>query len=93
LLRTTETKMKERGVTDAEAMYKIAQAYALLNDQPSAVRVLEQSVKSGFFCYPYLKNDPLLASLHDNPQYQQILESARKSHEEFSRSFSLNIPT
>jgi DNA-binding winged helix-turn-helix (wHTH) protein/TolB-like protein/Flp pilus assembly protein TadD len=87
LLQAIEIKMKERGVTEAEAMYKLAQAYALLNDKPAAVRMLDQSVKGGFFCYPYLKDDPLLASVHDDPQYLQILESARRSHEEFTRAF------
>jgi len=87
LLQAIEIKMKQRGVTEAEAMYKLAQAYALLNDKPAAVRMLDQSVKGGFFCYPYLKDDPLLAGVRDDPQYLQILESARRSHEDFTRAF------
>ena len=79
--------MKERGVTDAEAMYKIAQAYALLGDKPAALRMLSQSIKGGFFCYPYIKEDPLLNSIRDQPDYAVLLEIARKSHEEFRSRF------
>ena len=79
--------MKERGVTDAEAMYKIAQAYAVLGDKASAVRMLSQSIKGGFFCYPYIKDDPLLANIHGEAEYAALLESARKSHEEFKSRF------
>jgi hypothetical protein len=45
VLKTTEAKMKERGVTDPEAMYKIAQAYALLGDKPAALRMLSQALR------------------------------------------------
>ena len=69
-------------------MYKIAQAYALLNEKNSAVRMLERSVNGGFVCYPYLKDDPLLANIQGDPRYIQILESARKSHQEFTRAFA-----
>jgi len=87
LLKTTEAKMKERGVTDAEAMYKIAQAYALLGDKPAALRMLSQSIKGGFFCYPYIKDDPLLTSIRDQREYEATLESARKAHEDFKSRF------
>ncbi len=86
-LRATETKMRERGVTDPEAMYKMAQAYALLNDKAAAIRMLEQSVNGGFFCYPYFKDDPLFALIRNEARYQQVLESARRSHEEFLKAF------
>ncbi|HWP54307.1 MAG TPA: tetratricopeptide repeat protein, partial [Pyrinomonadaceae bacterium] len=87
LLKTTEAKMKERGVTDAEAMYKIAQAYALLGDKPAALRMLSQSIEGGFFCYPYIKVDPLLDSIRDQPDYVVLLEIVCKSHEEFRSRF------
>lgn len=87
LLKTTEAKMKERGVTDPEAMYKIAQAYALLGDKPAALRMLSQSIKGGFFCYPYIKVDPLLDSIRDQSDYAALLEIARNSHEAFRSRF------
>ena len=87
LLKTTEAKMKERGVTDAEAMYKITQAYALLDDEESGLRMLSQSIKGGFFCYPYIKEDPLLNNIRRRKEYEALLETARRAHEEFKGRF------
>ena len=79
--------MNERGVTDAEAMYKIAQAYAVLGDKSSAIRMLSRSINGGFFCYPYIKDDPLIENLRHEAEYATLLDSARKSHEDFKRRF------
>jgi hypothetical protein len=43
--------------------------------------------RSRSFCYPYIKDDPLLNDLHDQREYAGLLESARKSHEEFRNRF------
>ena len=73
---------------DPEATYKIAQAYAVLGDKVSAMRVLlRMSVESGFFSYPYLSNDPLLSDLHGEPEFDQILNIAGQRHEAFKSSF------
>jgi hypothetical protein len=87
LLSELESKMKERGVGDPEAAYKIAQAYAVLGDKISAMRVLRLSVQSGFFCYPYIARDPLLSGLHGVPEFNEILSTARQRHEAFKVSF------
>jgi hypothetical protein len=87
LLKSTEAKMKERGVTDAEAMYKIGQAYAVLGDETAALRMLSLSIKGGFFCYPYLKDDPLLVNIRARGEFAGLLESARNAHEEFKNRF------
>ena len=87
LLKRTEAKMDERGVTDAEAMYNIAQAYAVMGDKRSAMRVLSRSIDGGFFCYPYIKDDPLLDNVRQESQYAALLSSARKSHEDFKSRF------
>ena len=42
-------------VYDAEGIYKIAQAYSILGDKESGLRVFRKSVSGGFFCYPYFK--------------------------------------
>jgi len=87
LLKGTEAKMNARGVTDAEAMYKMAQAYTLMGDKSSAIRMLSRSVNGGFFCYPYIKDDPLLDNLRQEVEYATLLGSARKSHEDFKNHF------
>ena len=87
LLRGLETKIRERGVGDPEATYKIAQAYAVLGDKTSALRALRTSVESGFFSYPYIAKDPLLSDLHSAPEFAQILNLARQRYEAFRSSF------
>jgi DNA-binding winged helix-turn-helix (wHTH) protein/TolB-like protein/Flp pilus assembly protein TadD len=87
LLRGFESKIVQRGVGDPEATFKIAQAYAVLGDQVSALRTLRMSVESGFFCAPYLSQDPLLKDLHGKPEFDRIVNMARQRHEAFKRSF------
>jgi DNA-binding winged helix-turn-helix (wHTH) protein/TolB-like protein/Tfp pilus assembly protein PilF len=87
LLRGTERRMDASGVSDAEAMYKISQAYALLGDKAASLRLLARSIGGGFFCYPYIKTDPLLENLRQESEYGALLEAARKSHEEFKSRF------
>lgn len=59
----------------------------MLGDQTSALRMLSQSIKGGFFCYPYIKNDPLLNELRGRKEFAELLEGARKAHEDFKNRF------
>jgi DNA-binding winged helix-turn-helix (wHTH) protein/TolB-like protein/Tfp pilus assembly protein PilF len=85
MLHETADKIEQRGVGDPEAIYKIAQAYVALGDRASALRLLRRSVEGGFFPYPYLNNDPLLAELHGHAEYVRILTLARERHEAFGK--------
>ena len=87
LLSELEKQIRERGVGDPEASYKIAQSYAVLGDKISAIRVLRTSVEAGFFSYPYIVDDPLLRPLHQEPGFTQILDVARQRHDAFKNSF------
>ena len=87
LLQDTEAKMEERGVSDPEGMYKVAQAYAVVGDKASALHMLRHSIGGGFFCYPYLVHDPLLQSLHDEPEFKLLADQALRRHEEFKKRF------
>lgn len=87
LLSGLERQIRERGVGDPEATYKIAQAYTVLGDKTSALRALRTSVESGFFSYAYLSRDPLLNDLRSGPEFEQILNMARQRYEAFKRSF------
>jgi DNA-binding winged helix-turn-helix (wHTH) protein/TolB-like protein/Flp pilus assembly protein TadD len=86
-LRSIESKIAARNVGDAEAMYKIAQAYASLPDKRSALRVLKLSIDSGFFPYPYIASDSLLASLRPAKEFSELVEGARQRHERFKAAF------
>ncbi|MBI3475454.1 MAG: winged helix-turn-helix domain-containing protein [Acidobacteria bacterium] len=87
ILRDAEDKVKERGVGDSEAIFKIGQAYAVLGDRVSATRVLAISIDKGFFAYPYFVVDPLLNSLHDEPEFAQLMKTAQARHDSFRKSF------
>jgi eukaryotic-like serine/threonine-protein kinase len=87
LLRKTEGKIEERGVTDAEGIYKVAQAYAVLGDKASALHMLRHSIGGGFFCYPYFVRDPLLQNIRNEPEFQALMNQARERHEQFKARF------
>jgi tetratricopeptide (TPR) repeat protein len=87
LLRETWQMIDERGVHEAEGVYKIAQAFAVLGDKEWALRMLGQSIEGGFFCYPYFVNDPLLESIRTEPEYGALIEKARQRQEEFRKKF------
>jgi TolB-like protein len=70
----------------AEAHW-IAQAYDLLGDRASALRVLQYSIETGFFSYPYLANDPLLHVLRGSREFDRMMEVARQRHESFKARF------
>lgn len=87
LLRQTEARIEERGVTDPEGLYKVAQIYAVLGDKPAALHMLSHSIEGGFFPYPYFMRDPLLQSLHGDPEFQSLLTQALHRHTQFESAF------
>jgi TolB-like protein/Flp pilus assembly protein TadD len=87
MLRETESKISIRGVGDPEAVYKIAQAYAVLGDKGAALRTLRASVDGGFFSYPYIVSDPLLENLQQENEFKRLLAVTRQRHEAFQRRF------
>jgi TolB-like protein len=87
LLKQTEGKIAERGVTDPEGMYKVAQVYAVLGEKDSALRMLRESIGGGFFCYPYFVRDPLLDNLRHETEFQSLMNQALHRHQEFKHAF------
>lgn len=87
VLRTLESKVNSRGAYDPEAVYKIAQAYAVLSDKPSALRVVRHSIENGFFPYSYLLTDPLLDNVRSEAEFPALLDIARRRHETFKNLF------
>ncbi len=87
LLRAAENKIQTKGVGDSEAIYKLAQAYAVLGDRASALRMLKHSVDNGFFPYPYFVSDPLLEGVRTEPHFQEVLQSASQRFEAFKKTF------
>jgi tetratricopeptide (TPR) repeat protein len=86
-LQQTENNIEERGVSDPELIYKVAQAYAVLGDKASALHMLRHSIDGGFFCYPYFVRDPLLQSLRGEPEFRVLMNQASHRHEQFKATF------
>lgn len=87
-LHEVELRMNTSGVSDPEAMYKIAQAYAVLGDREAALRMLRRSTAGGFFCYAYIAHDPLLNALRGSPELSRLLEQVRQRQQQFEERFS-----
>ncbi|MBX7222890.1 MAG: protein kinase [Blastocatellia bacterium] len=87
LLRETEHQIAQRGVSDGETLYKAAQAYAVLNEKPSALRMLRLTIENGFFCVPYFENDELLNSIRNEAEFKSLLAKAKERHLDFKRRF------
>ncbi len=87
LLHDAESRIRERGVGDPESIYKVGQAFAALGDRASALRVLGYSIENGFFAYPYFVNDLLLSNLHNEAEFDRLMEIARRRHVNFKKKF------
>jgi DNA-binding winged helix-turn-helix (wHTH) protein/TolB-like protein/Tfp pilus assembly protein PilF len=87
LLHLVENRIQKHGVGDPEGTYKIAQAYAVLGDRPSALRMLRYSIEHGFFAYPYFVTDPLIENIRHEPQFSQLMTIARDRHTAFKSRF------
>jgi DNA-binding winged helix-turn-helix (wHTH) protein/TolB-like protein len=87
LLHDLERKIKQQDVGDPEGTYKMAEAYAVLGDKESALRVLGYTIDHGFFSWPYFRSDPLLANIREEPHFALLMEVARRRHEAFRRQF------
>jgi DNA-binding winged helix-turn-helix (wHTH) protein/TolB-like protein/tetratricopeptide (TPR) repeat protein len=89
LLADLEGKIEQRGVGDPEGTYKIAQAYAVLGEKDSALRMLRSSIEHGFFPWPYFERDPLLANIRNEPQFTELMQTAQRRHLAFEHTFQM----
>lgn len=80
-------QLEDRNITDAEMRYRFAHLYSLVGEQRRALTNLQKSVDGGFFCYPYVVRDPLIANLRGAAEFQQILERAHQRHRAFKERF------
>jgi TolB-like protein/Flp pilus assembly protein TadD len=62
---------------DAAVRYNVACLYALEGETDRAIACLRQALVDGFFAHPeWIKYDPDLDSLRDDPRFQALLEGA-----------------
>jgi DNA-binding winged helix-turn-helix (wHTH) protein/TolB-like protein len=87
LLRDLENRIQRRGVGDPEGTYKISEAYAVLGDKASALRMLRYSINHGFFAWPYFTTDPLLSSIRQEAQFPELMSIARNRYTAFKARY------
>jgi len=87
LLRATEKRILDTGVTDAESLYKVAEAYTLLGDKSSALLMFHRTIEGGFFPYPYFERDPLLDNIRQEPEFEVLMQEAQERHKQFKAKF------
>jgi tetratricopeptide (TPR) repeat protein len=87
LLHATERQILDSGVSDAEGLYKVAQAYAVLGDKASAMLMFHRTIEGGFFPYPYFASDPLLENIRNEPEFAVLMREAEERHEQFKKRF------
>jgi TolB-like protein/Tfp pilus assembly protein PilF len=87
LLRATERRILDSGVSDAEGLYKVAQAYAVLGDKPAAILMFHRAIEGGFFPYTYFQTDPLLDNIRNEPEFDMLMREADERHEQFKKRF------
>lgn len=83
-LRRIEALDKPR---DGEMLYKVAQAYAMLDAPDDAMRVLAQAVEQDFVCVPYFETDILLAAVRSDRRFAPVIERARERQRQLRKAF------
>jgi tetratricopeptide (TPR) repeat protein len=85
--RYLEELERTNPTADGEMLYKMVQAYAVLGDSTSAIRLLRMAIDHNFSCPACFSRDPLTVSLHGQMQYAELIDLARDRHQKFKREY------
>ena len=66
---------------DHHAAYSIGTAYAQLGQFAEARRWLSRAASTGFPCYPWFEQDPLLRPMREDPEFLRFLDELRQQWE------------
>ncbi|MGH9944892.1 MAG: TPR end-of-group domain-containing protein [Pyrinomonadaceae bacterium] len=86
LLELTK-ELETRDIVDGERRYRLAHFYALAGRRAAALYNLRKAIEGGFFNYPYISRDPLLASISGSDEFKLLLRQAKRRHETFRLKF------
>jgi tetratricopeptide (TPR) repeat protein len=64
---------------DPIVRYNLACSYALTEQREKALEALVQAVKLGYRDFNYLRKDPDLKSLHQDPKFTALMEEGKKT--------------
>jgi tetratricopeptide (TPR) repeat protein len=73
---------------DHHAAYSIGAAYAQLGEFAEARRWLSRAASTGFPCYPWFEQDPLLKPLRGDTEFRRFLNDMRQSWESDSARYA-----
>jgi DNA-binding winged helix-turn-helix (wHTH) protein/TolB-like protein/tetratricopeptide (TPR) repeat protein len=79
-----EQSMKQvldSGYMDHHVAYSFAALHAQLGHPPEAVKWLRVASDTGFPCYPWFANDPLLSPLRETPAFREFMVDLRRTYE------------
>lgn len=62
---------------ESTAWYNLACSYALTGHVEHALTTLERAIALGYDDYRWMRKDPDLKSLHENPRFEELLRRAR----------------
>ena len=65
--------VKRNAAVDPDIAYAVASVYALEGERDQAFEWLQRSIALGNENAPWLKRDPTLASLREDPRFKQLL--------------------
>ena len=74
---------------DHHVAYSTGAAYAQLGQLAEARRWLSRAVETGFPCYPWFEQDPLLKPLRDDPEFRAFMSKVRGSWEEAKSRYAI----
>jgi serine/threonine protein kinase/Tfp pilus assembly protein PilF len=79
--------LEKRQIIDSEMSYRFIHFYSLMGDRENAIRSLKRSVDGGFFCYPYISQDPLIENIRNTKEYKEILVAVKERHMVFKEKY------
>ncbi|KAA3617750.1 MAG: hypothetical protein D8M58_00635 [Calditrichaeota bacterium] len=83
----TIQKREELNITDSEPLYYIACDFALFGDKKRCIQTLQKAIDGGYFNYPAMLRQPDLDPVRDDPEFQKLMEKAKKKHLAFKKKF------
>jgi serine/threonine protein kinase/tetratricopeptide (TPR) repeat protein len=78
--------------SDFQYTHVMAQANAVLGRTKEALRWLRRSVERGFLRHAFLTTDPLLARLHDDPDFAALMTHVRRLVDDLKTSVDRGLP-
>lgn len=72
--KSSAQKALELSPNDTLMLYNIACLYAMLNEKKESIGILKKCLEGGYQFYDWLRNDPDLDNLRDDPEFIELME-------------------